>query len=279
MHQRTQAIVGKVARPGVIPLTLKGMRSTCSFLSLFAYALLAIVSDPLSSAWAEPFYLVEVLGAVNFPSIPGLTYHDVKINDVTSISNSAAVGDPSSPAIATSEASANLANGKLRVFSSVNSISDGGSQAIAGFFDQLTFSVPGVSDGTPFEVGIGVNVEGIVVQNGGANFQFTAGDQSAVGFTGQVFFVVDLISGTSASFSVSAGLGAEVGNFGIVDFSNSATVFLDLSLAPAGTTFTSASGVFLTAQEPTPVPEPNTMLFLGTGLAGLSASVLRRRRS
>lgn len=78
----------------------------------------------------------------------------------------------------------------------------------------------------------------------------------------------------SYGFNFSASLGCEVngpngGNYGTCNFNDPITITL-----PAGVTFTSASGQFLTA----PVPIPTAVWLFGSGLLGL-VGVARRKHS
>ena len=60
---------------------------------------------------------------------------------------------------------------------------------------------------------------------------------------------------------------------GLVDYTDPITLTL-----PPGVTFTSESGVFLTQQEASPVPEPSSALLLGIGMAGIVGLRQTRRR-
>jgi hypothetical protein len=68
-----------------------------------------------------------------------------------------------------------------------------------------------------------------------------------------------------ASLGLNAGPGLE-GQPQTVDFGNTAQLGLEL---PAGFSFTSESGVFLTQAPTNAVPEPGTLVLLATGLVGL----------
>jgi len=69
------------------------------------------------------------------------------------------------------------------------------------------------------------------------------------------------------------GATASAGDF--VDFGNSAHFSLRL---PEGVTYTSQTGQFLTATAPPPIPEPETVVLLGAGLAALGWWQSGRRR-
>jgi hypothetical protein len=79
------------------------------------------------------------------------------------------------------------------------------------------------------------------------------------------------ITNSSRQVTIQASLQARAFNGTLVDFSNTGTLGLSL---PAGLTFTSGTGLFLTS----PVPEPSTTLLLALGLTVLVFSASGRRR-
>lgn len=95
------------------------------------------------------------------------------------------------------------------------------------------------------------------------------------GFFSFVFSVSALIDDLNRDVSIAARLDALARFGGTSNLGNTANLSL---LAPAGLTFTSESGLFLIAAEPTPAPvgEPASLSLFAVGLLALGAG--RRRR-
>jgi hypothetical protein len=90
--------------------------------------------------------------------------------------------------------------------------------------------------------------------------------------TGELPFVIDDAMRDFAIYAVLSAVGTAGG---IADFANTASLGLVL---PAGLSFTSDSGVFLSRSAPDSVPEPGSLSLLGGGIA-VGALAWRRRKS
>jgi PEP-CTERM motif-containing protein len=98
----------------------------------------------------------------------------------------------------------------------------------------------------------------------------------AVDFPAALFTWVAEVDLSDPFLFVRAGLTAFAGNDAIVDFSATGTLSVEL---PAGFTFESDSGMFLTGDPvPVPVPEPGSLAIFAIGLAGLGFMGWRRRK-
>lgn len=165
------------------------------------------------------------------------------------------------------------------------------------YIDTLTFTIPGASPGTmtviPFSFSLNGTANGaqdgsffqVVFGTCGFTQSTSAGGPPTdiVGATGCTTSSVSgashfgvlfngsiTVTGANPSVLVSAILDLTQGSPGTSDFSHTAAFHLN---QPSGDTFTSASGVFLTAAS-SPVPEPAGTALVGFGLCGLA--ILRR---
>jgi hypothetical protein len=200
-----------------------------------------------------------------------------------------------------SYAAADLSTGLLKA--SVSNMGNGPTATSdASFFDTLAFSIPGAAPSQVTDLGVHYVVHGLFDTNRGsvdlpllfgsaevdpqwfatqapafhANFGWTS--ETVNQLDTQDFDFTGFIAVTGANPVVSLSAALNLGCSGVVscntDFSHTGTVGLVL---PSGVTYQSASGVFLTAGQASPVPEPSSIVLLGLSLAGIGIGFVRRR--
>ena len=197
---------------------------------------------------------------------------------------------------ANSRASVNLADGSLHVLAATSDYDDPTAQALtfAGLYDVLTFASNAGSD--PFNIGVKLHIDGAFAGSGQATLGFaldslqasvhyqnsnrapatTASPGTMIDFGhngvwdqyGPEDFFGHLLINPARAVTITMNLSG----YSFADFSNTAAVSFIL---PEGVTYTSDSGVFLTA--PGGVSEPATWAMMIVGFGSLGA-VLRRRR-
>lgn len=232
-------------------------------------------------------------------------------SNATSSFDQAAVSVPQG-AVATGFARADLARGRLGVSASGEDYPIDGftssveGQAFAGFGDGLHFTIAGASPSTVTDIGVTIDLHGSMsglktflqeqvsfASPGFTDAQFlnqistgpTPGDLPVVAFGGAsgwvsysfspftpdhiVFHGVYALTGATQLVNIGEVIYAEAAN-GLSDYAHTSDFSLSL---PSNVTFTSDSGVFLSAAG---VPEPGawTLALVGSGLSG---AALRRR--
>ena len=107
-------------------------------------------------------------------------------------------------------------------------------------------------------------------QGGWASFSMSSNTVNSIHFDG----IFDLI-GSELLTDATGGLSVTCNDGPSCDFSHTATMRFGL---PAGVTFTSGSGVFLSASAVPAVPEPGSYLLMALGLGALGFTMACRRR-
>ncbi|MGH9616048.1 MAG: PEP-CTERM sorting domain-containing protein [Acidobacteriaceae bacterium] len=217
-------------------------------------------------------------------------------------------GIPEGAVVANSNAYADLATGSVGVSGNSNQagVAGGTSNSVAALADTLTFNVPGATSSTVTDIGVQWSISGGLSSG-------TNGESNMLGEL--VFGNADLqtewesdngtlsnaegtdATGTWQSYDVASNTAGSVIIDGVYQLTGSDfTVPLELFLQcrsdndsscdyydtesinftlPAGVTYTSASGDFLSQPLASPVPEPGSFLLFGTGLLALGFAVRR----
>lgn len=181
----------------------------------------------------------------------------------------------------------------------------GDGTGIAEFFDTLTFHVAGATGSTITDIGINTSLDGsvsnltphggyvindtLLISGGAADVQFLDNtsnspniavnqfgwvSESVLSSTSSSFIFQGVTSGVGATFSIPIDLKLNVFCAGATcDYSHTGTLTLNL---PSNVTFTSASGVFLTAAQ-SGAPEPASWTMMLGGLL-VAVRVVRKRR-
>jgi hypothetical protein len=248
--------------------------------------------------------------AGNFSSSPGITLTSNDPNAVLNYSPNPALqtgGLTNGTLDLTSgsgvaNVSGNLATGATHIFSSTSAqngpITESSTITNVGAMDGLTFSVAG---GGSANVTLTYSLDGNLSTNntgsysaeikyflGSADMDWTGATGSGVG-TGETSgftsftYTNNTISGFQfqGTFSVTDGealplffsqeMNCNTGS--VCDFQNTGQMGLIL---PAGTSFTSNSGVFLTQQDGASTPEPGSLLLIGLGMGAIAGLRCRR---
>jgi hypothetical protein len=175
--------------------------------------------------------------------------------------------------------------------------------------DGLHFAVAGAGSATVTDIGVTFTVDGSISHGsqtgpyqtvgshlgfGGATFSSTASvsygtdsftDSAAnwvsYGYSSNtaddiVFTGIYALTGASTDLGIDESLDASCGGGVDCNFSHTGAVSLSL---PAGVSFTSDSGVFLTASPVAAVPEADSLAIFSVGLLALTATYRRRRAS
>ncbi|MGH9344441.1 MAG: PEP-CTERM sorting domain-containing protein [Terriglobia bacterium] len=201
-------------------------------------------------------------------------------------------------------------------------VTGGTSSSEAWMQDLLTFNIPGATSSTVTDIGVQWEIDGSLSSTGAGigssaemegHLYFTGGAGSPLADAGTAWssdlgvlsnglgtgtggnwasstvvsntpnsIIIDgelPLTGQNPTLPLQLGLTCGVVDTASCDYYNTESIAFTL---PAGVTFTSASGAFLTAQPsgPTPTPEPGSFLLFGAGAALLMLGcALRRRRS
>lgn len=160
----------------------------------------------------------------------------------------------------------------------------GGGSAVVHASISGTFSGAGYDSHITLSLGLGTffhqyfgSVTDSIDGNPGSDVDFPQTGDPLTGVNGHYTILYDWTVANGGVYEVFRGLRA--------DAANGATLYINDPLTfglPAGVTFTSASGSTYAAADQTPqapstVPEPASLLLLGTGLAAASVRRLRRR--
>ena len=181
------------------------------------------------------------------------------------------------------KASASLAAGTLRLFGSTSPSSCSIASTSVALFDVLTFDLPDgvtsvdipfellidgtVSDNSPFDqASVDLNLNGLDTSSGPGTVHIA----TIIGHAySRTLTVTD-----GEQVNVNVGINASIGAGGVFDLSHTGRLSVAL---PTGTTFKSASGVFLT--DSGGVPEPASWALMIVGFGGVGAAIRRRHAS
>jgi hypothetical protein len=194
-------------------------------------------------------------------------------------------GAPSSPGTSQASASADLRTGEIKLYATQT---DGSASAWARMRDELTMHLP--SSVESVDIGISFSINGIADVNAASSHvnayldagifgpsrldTFSCGNTSCNdgAISDTLLAIVNVKDGDVLSVQATLQIGvfetAANGLTSTLDFGHTGTISLDL---PEGVTYTSESGVFLSA-----VPIPAAIWLFGSGLIGLIGLARRK---
>jgi hypothetical protein len=161
-----------------------------------------------------------------------------------------------------------VAAGKANADPLVLSLQNNSLTAVAG--GSVTFSAFATNTGTTNTNTVTIT-NGAIVLNGGAISFTVDGSPFGANWAGQMV-ANGVTLGPLSLFTLNIPVGTLDGIY-------HGSVLLEYLSAAGQNQFSNSADWTVTVSSPAPVPEPTTMLLLGTGLAGIAAKVRKRRKA